>query len=102
MMVEIVESATFSRWIKLLRDVRARARILARIDRMSDGNFGDVAPVGGGLSEARIHYGPGYRIYFLQRRGTIVILLCGGTKKSQAKDIESARQIAQDWSRQHR
>ncbi|MGA7978866.1 MAG: type II toxin-antitoxin system RelE/ParE family toxin [Chromatiaceae bacterium] len=100
-MIEIVESATFSRWVRALRDIRARARILARIDRMADGNFGDVAPIGGGLSEARVHYGPGYRVYFMQHHEALVILLCGGTKKSQAKDIESAKQIAQDWLRQH-
>jgi len=69
---------------------------------MADGNFGDVAPIGGGLSEARVHYGPGYPVYFMQHHEALVILLCGGTKKkSQAKDIESVKQIAQDWLRQH-
>ena len=100
-MIEILESATFARWIQGMRDTRARARILARIDRMADGNLGDAQPIGGGLSEARIHYGPGYRIYFMRRGDTLVVLLCGGEKGTQQKDIQMAQQIARDWLRQH-
>lgn len=66
-MIEIQQSATFMRWLRSLRDTRARARIVARIDRMAAGNLGDAKPIGGGLSEIRIQYGPGYRVYFLQR-----------------------------------
>jgi putative addiction module killer protein len=100
-MIEIQQSATFTRWLRSLRDARARARIVARIDRMAAGNVGDAKPVGGGLSEIRVHYGPGYRVYFMQRGGTLIVLLCGGDKRSQAKDIESARRIAQDWLETH-
>lgn len=100
-MIEIQQSATFTRWLSSLRDARARARIAMRIDRMAEGNLGDAEPVGGGLSEMRIHYGPGYRVYFMQRGATLVILLCGGDKRNQSKDIESARRIAQDWLKTH-
>jgi putative addiction module killer protein len=98
-MIEIQQSETFARWMRGLRDVRAKARILARIDRIADGNLGDVKPVGQGLSEMRIHAGPGYRVYFLQRGASLVVLLCGGNKGSQRKDIASARRIADDWLR---
>jgi putative addiction module killer protein len=100
-MMEIQLSATFTRWLRSLRDARARARIVARIDRMAAGNVGDAKPVGGGLSEIRIHYGPGYRVYFMQSGTALIVLLCGGDKRSQAKDIESARGIAQDWLDTH-
>jgi putative addiction module killer protein len=100
-MVEIQQSATFMRWLRSLRDTRARARIVARIDRMAAGNLGDAKPLGGGLSEIRIHYGPGYRVYFMQRGTALIVLLCGGDKRDQAKDIESARRIAQDWLNTH-
>jgi putative addiction module killer protein len=100
-MVEIQQSATFMRWLRSLRDTRARARIVARIDRMAAGNLGDAKPIGGGLSEIRIHYGPGYRVYFMQRGTALIVLLCGGDKRDQAKDIESARRIAQDWLNTH-
>jgi len=100
-MVEIQQSATFMRWLRSLRDARARARIVARIDRMAAGNLGDAKPIGGGLSEIRIHYGPGYRVYFMQRGTALIVLLCGGDKRDQAKDIESARRIAQDWLNTH-
>jgi len=99
-MVEIQQSATFMRWLRSLRDARG-ARIVARIDRMAAGNLGDAKPIGGGLSEIRIHYGPGYRVYFMQRGTALIVLLCGGDKRDQAKDIESARRIAQDWLNTH-
>jgi len=98
-MMEIQQSDTFARWMRSLRDARARARILARIDRIADGNLGDVKPVGQGLSEMRIHGGPGYRVYFLQRGASLVVLLCGGDKSTQRQDIASARRIADDWLR---
>lgn len=77
-----------------LRDHRARAKIAARIDRLALGNPGDVGPVGEGVSELRIHYGPGYRVYFVKRGRTLIVLLCGGDKSSQAKDIKAARALA--------
>ena len=95
-MIEIIESATFKRWIRGLRDRGAVARINARLRNVSLGNFGDTRSVGGGLSEMRVHYGPGYRLYFL-REGQTVVLLCGGDKSSQRRDIESAGRLAADW-----
>lgn len=95
--VEVLRSETFARWIDGLRDRAAAARIEIRISRMVAGNPGDVKPVGGGVSELRIHYGPGYRVYFLSHRETIVILLCGGDKSSQQKDIEKAQEMAEEW-----
>ena len=77
-----------------LRDHRARAKIAARIDRLALGNPGDVAPVGEGVSELRIHYGPGYRVYFIKRGRTLIILLCGGDKSTQTKDIKAAKILA--------
>ncbi|MGJ4946946.1 type II toxin-antitoxin system RelE/ParE family toxin [Bradyrhizobium sp. HKCCYLS20291] len=84
----------FSGWIKRLRDARAKVKILARIDRLALGNPGDVAPVGEGVSEMRIHYGPGYRVYFVQRGEEVVVLLCGGDKASQNADIAEAKKLA--------
>ncbi len=84
----------FDDWIASLRDRMAVRRIQARIDRVEDGNFGDCAPVGEGVSELRIHYGPGYRVYFAQRGMEIVILLAGGDKSTQAKDIQTALELA--------
>ena len=77
-----------------LRDVRGRAKIAARIDRLSMGHPGDVRPVGEGISELRIHYGPGYRVYYIQRGAVLVVLLCGGDKSSQSRDIASAKKLA--------
>lgn len=95
-MPEVRRTEDFSRWIETLRDMRARAKILVRIDRLEMGNPGDVAPVGSGVSEMRIHHGPGYRIYFCQRGEALVILLCGGDKSSQASDISQAIRLAQE------
>jgi putative addiction module killer protein len=100
-MAEIVRSATFSNWLSGLADGRARTRIQARIDRMADGNFGDVESIGDGLSEARIHYGPGYRVYFMQQGRRLVILLCGGDKGGQGRDIKQAGRIAKAWKEQN-
>ncbi len=84
----------FSGWLKHLRDIRAKAKIVARIDRLALGNPGDVAPVGDGISEMRIHYGPGYRVYFVRRGEEVVVLLCGGDKGSQENDIALAKTLA--------
>jgi len=91
---EVRQTEVFAAWLKGLRDRRARDRILARIDRLSLGNAGDVGPVGEGVAEMRIHYGPGYRMYFTQRGDTVVILLCGGDKRTQARDIMRAIEMA--------
>jgi putative addiction module killer protein len=96
-MFEIFRSETFDRWLRELRDIRARARIEARILRLSHGNPGDVRPVGSGVSEMRIDYGPGYRVYFTRRGPLVVLLLCGGDKRTQVADIKRALEIAEDW-----
>lgn len=95
-MIEIRETEIFSDWIKSLKDARTRSKIAARVRRLAFGNPGDVSPVGGGLSELRIHYGPGYRVYFVQRGKVLIVLLCGGTKGSQAKDIAKAKRMADE------
>jgi putative addiction module killer protein len=94
--IEVRQTAVFSKWLHALKDVRARTRIAARIDRLSLGNPGDVRPVGDGVSELRIDYGPGYRVYFAQRGRTLVILLCGGDKCTQDWDIKAARALARE------
>jgi putative addiction module killer protein len=91
-MLELIKSATFDRWLSSLRDPKAVARIQVRLDRLSMGNFGDVKPVGSGISEMRIDYGPGYRVGRL-----LVLLLCGGDKSTQSKDIQQAKAIATQW-----
>ena len=93
-MIGIRKTDVFAKWLANLKDARAKARILVRIDRMQTGNFGDVTPVGQGVSELRIFHGPGYRIYFVQRGSDIVILLNGGDKSSQKKDITRAKELA--------
>jgi putative addiction module killer protein len=94
-MIEVRQTETFRAWLDGLRDDNARVRIGIRIQRLERGNPGDVKPVGNGVSEMRIDYGPGYRMYFLQRGKTVVILLCGGDKRSQARDIARAIEMAQ-------
>lgn len=96
-MIELIKTDLFDRWLVGLRDRQARARIAARIRRLSLGNPGDVKPVGEGLSEMRIDYGPGYRVYFMQRGPLVVLLLCGGDKSSQERDIALAKTIAAQW-----
>nr|VFK44942.1 MAG: putative addiction module killer protein [Candidatus Kentron sp. SD]VFK49623.1 MAG: putative addiction module killer protein [Candidatus Kentron sp. SD] len=93
-MVEIRKTEIFTKWFNGLKDRRAKARIQARIDRVEMGNFGDVAPVGEGVSELRIFYGSGYRVYFIRRGSVVVILLSGGDKSSQVSDIVRAKKIA--------
>ena len=94
MVVEIHETQLFACWFHRLRDQKAKHRILARIRRLSLGNPGDVRPVGEGVSELRIDYGPGYRVYFVSRGSTVVILLAGGDKRTQSGDIETAITLA--------
>ncbi|MCK5913781.1 MAG: type II toxin-antitoxin system RelE/ParE family toxin [Desulfuromusa sp.] len=95
-MFEIIKSETFDSWFKGLRDKRAAARINARLRRVSLGNLGDIAPVGDGVSEMRIFYGPGYRIYFVQEGQMLIVLLCGGDKSTQKKDIKHAKKLANE------
>ena len=97
-MIELKQTETFRKWRFKLKDQRARAAIASRLDRLSYGHAGDVEPVGDGISELRIHYGPGYRVYFRKAGDTIVILLCGGNKTSQARDIKTAKRLAGEWS----
>lgn len=96
-MIELIKTDVFDGWLRELRDIRARAKIEARIRRLSLGNPGDVKPVGKGVSELRISYGPGYRVYYITKGPIIVVLLCGGDKTSQPNDIEKAKAIAEQW-----
>jgi putative addiction module killer protein len=96
-MIELIKSSTFDAWMRALRDRRAVTRIAARIDRLASGNPGNVKPIGGGLSEMRIDHGPGYRVYFMQRGALVIILLCGGDKATQQRDIELAKALAAQW-----
>ena len=93
-MLHIRKTLVYAEWIDNLRDLQGRARILVRVERLAAGNPGDVKSVGGGVSEMRIHVGPGYRVYFTQRGLDIVILLAGGDKSSQPNDIQTALQLA--------
>jgi len=93
-MIEIRQTEVFSKWLSGLRDRQARARIQTRLDRLQLGLAGDVKPVGAGVSELRIDYGPGYRIYFSQCGQALVILLAGGDKRTQDKDIKIAQKLA--------
>jgi putative addiction module killer protein len=95
-MIEVRQTDVFADWFAGLRDREARARITVRIRRLSLGNPGDVKPVGSGVSEMRIDYGPGYRVYFVRRGDTIVVLLCGGDKRNQDRDIVRALELAQE------
>ncbi|NTG38811.1 type II toxin-antitoxin system RelE/ParE family toxin [Agrobacterium rhizogenes] len=93
-MFTIRETLEFANWISRLRDTRARARIVQRIDRLAAGNPGDVKPVGEGISELRIDHGPGYRVYFVRDGTVVIVLLCGGDKRTQSKDIMQAKVLA--------
>jgi putative addiction module killer protein len=97
-MIEVRQSETFRRWRNRLKDQRIRAMVASRLDRLAFGNAGDVRPVGAGISELRIDYGPGYRIYYKRHGDTIILLLCGGDKRTQANDIETAKRLAKEWS----
>lgn len=96
-MVQVIRSDSFDRWLRNLRDRQVVARVRVRIDRLVAGNAGDVRPVGEGVSELRINYGPGYRVYYLKDGKLLIVLLAGGDKSTQAKDIAEAKQIAREW-----
>ena len=100
-MSDVVKSATFDRWLAGLRDIRGRAIVLVRIERLAAGNPGDWKAVGGGVNELRIAFGPGYRVYYKDHGGLVVVLLAGGDKSTQAADIIKAKVIAADWERSH-
>lgn len=95
-MYEIRKTDAYARWLDGLRDVRARARVLARVERLAGGNPGDVRPVGEGVSELRIDYGPGYRVYYTTLGREVIILLAGGDKRTQAADIKRALRLARN------
>lgn len=95
-MLEIRKAETYARWLDGLRDIHARARVQVRVERLAAGNPGDVMPVGEGVSELRIDYGPGYRVYFTRRGRTLIILLAGGDKRTQAADIKTALRLARN------
>ena len=95
-MIEIRKTDEFAQWLDGLRDIKARARVQARLDRMAEGNPGDVKPVGEGVSELRIDFGPGYRVYFKSRGRELIVLLAGGDKKTQANDIKAALRLARN------
>ncbi len=97
-MIEIRKTDLFAQWLDALRDLQARARVQARIERIASGNPGDVEPVGEGVSELRINYGPGYRVYFKRHGQELIILLAGGDKTTQAKDIKTALRLARQLS----
>jgi putative addiction module killer protein len=94
--IEIRETDVFGAWLSKLADRRARGRIAARVERLAFGLYGDVKPVGEGVSELRIDHGPGYRVYFIQRGAVLIVLLCGGDKASQARDIRRAKALAKE------
>ena len=94
--MELRKTEAYIKWLDSLRDVRARARVLVRVERLAAGNPGDVRPVGEGVSELRINYGPGYRVYFKKQGRMIVVLLAGGDKRTQSRDIETALRLAKD------
>lgn len=96
MTIELRKTELFAQWLDALRDVQGRARIQARITRLAAGNPGDVAPVGEGVSELRINCGPGYRVYYKQRGRELIILLAGGDKSTQARDIQTALRLARN------
>lgn len=96
-MVEVIQTNDFKDWLEGLRDRRAAVRVMVRIDRLAAGNPGDVKPVGEGVSELRITYGPGYRVYFIQQGDVLIVLLTGGDKSTQDKDISKARALANEW-----
>ncbi|WP_107705784.1 MULTISPECIES: type II toxin-antitoxin system RelE/ParE family toxin [Nocardioides] len=95
--IGIVRSETFDRWMRSLKDRRGAARIQVRLDRLANGNPGDAKPVGHGISELRIDVGPGYRVYYQHHDDVLIVLLCGGDKSTQTKDIEKAHEIAKEW-----
>jgi putative addiction module killer protein len=97
-LLEFKQTETFRKWRLRLKDERARVLIASRLDRLAFGHAGDVKPVGQGISELRVDNGPGYRVYFQRRGSTIILLLCGGDKATQGKDIQTAKRLAKEWS----
>jgi len=95
--LKVLETSQFADWVVGLRDIRAKAKVVSRIRQATIGNLGDVAPVGGGISEMRIHHGPGYRVYFLTQGKKAILLLLGGTKRSQKRDVTRARKLAEEY-----
>ena len=95
-MIEVRKTEVFAKWLDELKDIRGRARILLRIERLAAGNPGDVKPIGGGVSELRIDYGPGYRVYYKKYGRQVIILLAGGDKRTQTKDIKTALRLAEN------
>ena len=100
-MLEVIQSDEFRKWLDGLRDRRAAAKVIARIDNFEHGNFGDVKPAGDGRSESRIDYGPGYRIYFKRVGRIVIVIFAGGTKRTQQKDIRLAKQLAREYEQDH-
>ena len=98
-MVEVRQTEPFREWLENLRDRKAAAKIAARLARLELGNFGDAEPVGEGVTELRIHFGPGYRVYVVQRGQILVVVLCGGDKSSQDRDIKRAKEMAREWEK---
>lgn len=94
--MEVRKTEVYAKWLDGLRDVRARARVLARVERLAAGHAGDAQPIGDGVSELRIHYGPGYRVYFKRKGQELILLLAGGDKRSQTKDIKTALRLARN------
>ena len=97
-MFEIIISGAFEAWLRGLKDRQSRTRIAAHLVKMSNGNLGDVQPVGTGVSEARLHFGPGYRLYFVQKGPVVIVMLGGGDKSTQSADIAKAIRMAEQWS----
>ena len=95
-MIDVRQTDAFRNWLRKLRDDKAAARIIARMRRLEQGNPGDAKPIGGGVLEMRIDYGPGYRVYYARRGPIVVVLLCGGDKRTQARDIERAKALAEE------
>lgn len=95
-MLEVRQTTVFTKWLAGLRDARAHQRVVARIRRIELGNAGDAKSVGDGVSEMRVDYGPGYRLYFVRMGSTVVMLLCGGDKSTQARDIAKAKEMAKE------
>jgi putative addiction module killer protein len=100
-MIELKQTEIYQKWQARLRDKRARTIIATRLMRLAEGLPGDVEPVGEGVSELRIHYGPGYRVYFQRRGNLLVVLLCGGNKSTQVRDIAAAKKLAMEWSEEN-
>lgn len=100
-MMELKQTELFRKWRTKLKDQRARALIASRLDRLAFGNACDVKPIGQGVSELRVDYGPGYRVYFQKRGNTIILLLCGGDKRTQDRDIKTAKRLAAEWSEEN-